>query len=317
MWLVHKVVEQLCRCISVNKLPILIYHQVLEKPDTFRTCTPTAEQFRAQMNVVSKYFNPISVDEGLKLLKQKKLPANSICVTFDDGYLNNLTVAAPILQELEIPATVYVASAFTNGRNMWNDRLIDLLLDEDKTEYDLSTIEAGKHVIISTMQRHRLIEMVLNKVKYLPVSLRNATVDELYSQHHYQERQPSMMNCKQLRQIQGYGITVAAHTHDHPIMAVLPIEEQRTQLQSNIQCLSEWGIESHEMGFAYPNGKLDQDYTQETAALVKELGLSYAVTTHTGICTPKSDLFQLPRASSWEKRPLRFHLRLLLDMIRT
>lgn len=314
MWLAHKIVQGIAQLVSRNKLPILIYHQVLEKPDPFRTCTPTVEQFRAQMNVLQRYFNPLSVEVALRLLAENKLPANSICVTFDDGYLDNLTLASPVLKELGIPATVYVASAFSSGENMWNDKIIDFMVDEDISEYDLSTIDAGTHIIISNKQRRQLVQAVLGQLKYLPTRERLDKVDGLLKAHNYKSCAPKMMNCEQLKLLKGFNITVAAHTHDHPIMAVLPIEEQRSQLVTNLEQLEQCGG-NMPMGFAYPNGKIDTDYTQETADLVKELGFSYAVTTHNGVCTAKSDFFQLPRVSSWEKRPLRFHLRLLLDMI--
>jgi len=312
----HRVIHGISSLVSGNKLPILNYHQVLEQPDPYRPCTPTAQQFRGQMRILQRYFTPLGVEEALTLLRQHKLPANSICVTFDDGYLNNLTLAAPILHEFNIPATVYVASAFTNSENMWNDKIIDLFRDELHTEYDLSLINAGVHVIINHEQRHQLIVTVLGQLKYMQIEQRVSLVDRLLARHQYQCKDVKMMNQLQLQQLKNYGITVGAHTHDHPIMAVLSLEEQRWQLTKNIDCLAKWQVASPAMGFAYPNGKVEEDYTQATANLVNEMGLSYAVTTHRGICTPDSDFFQLPRSPSWEKRPLRFHLRLLLDIIR-
>jgi len=316
MWFAHRVIQNVYRRVSANKLPVLMYHQVLAKPDPYRSCSPTAEQFHRQMEILQRFFNPLALDDALELLRQKKLPPNSICITFDDGYLNNLTVAAPILKQLNIPATVYVASAFTDGENMWNDKIVDLLSDEELTAYDLSLIDAGKHVIINNSQRHHLIDITLSHVKYLPIEQRIKLVDKLLIGNGYRQQAPKMMDRVQLQEIIQYGVTVAAHTHDHPIMAVLSVEQQQQQLQTNIDCLVQWQVAEPAMGFAYPNGKIEQDFNQQTADLVKKLGLSYAVTTHDGICTPDSDFYQLPRASSWEKRPLRFHLRLLLDMIR-
>jgi len=312
----HKIVQGLSYLISRNKLPILIYHQVLAEPDPYRPNIPTEQQFFRQMSVLHRYYNPLSVVDALALLQKNALPPNSICVTFDDGYQNNLSLAAPILNALNIPATVYVATAFSGGKNMWNDRLIDFLVDERHTEYDLSLIDGGTHVIINHKQRHQLIDLVLSHIKYIPTAQRVELVDALLARHNHQCVKAKMMSPAQLATLRDYGIDVGAHTHDHPILAVLPLAQQRIQLQKNIDCLCDWTEADKEMGFAYPNGKFEHDFTQQTADLVKDLGLSYAVTTHAGICTPKSDLFQLPRASSWEKRPLRFHLRLLLDIIR-
>ncbi len=316
MWLAHKLIQGVAQLTSHNKLPILIYHQVLEQPDPFRTCTPTVAEFRQQMEIVGRYFKPLSIEEALALLRKNKLPANSICVSFDDGYLNNLTLAAPILKELAIPATVYVSSAFTGGENMWNDKIIDFLFDQEVVQYDFSVIDAGIHTIISNKQRNQLTLTILEQLKYLPYKQRLEVVDNILECHHYKLGAAKMMNSQQLKKLKQYDITVAAHTHDHPIMAVLPIEEQQQQLITNIEHLKQWGVADEPLGFAYPNGKMNQDYSQQTVELVKKLDFSHAVTTHHGVCTPSSDFFQLPRIGGWEKRPVRFHLRLLLDMIR-
>lgn len=51
-------------------------------------------------------------------------PAGTVCVTFDDGYLDNLTTAAPILAKYEIPATLFLATGYVErGEPQWSDAL--------------------------------------------------------------------------------------------------------------------------------------------------------------------------------------------------
>jgi peptidoglycan/xylan/chitin deacetylase (PgdA/CDA1 family) len=51
-------------------------------------------------------------------------PAGTVCITFDDGYRDNLTVAAPILEKYRLPATLFAATGYVErGEAQWSDRL--------------------------------------------------------------------------------------------------------------------------------------------------------------------------------------------------
>lgn len=83
------------------------YHRVSDDDDPFAVRT---EAFRRQMEaLVASDVTPIALRPALELLQQP-VEGRFACVTFDDGYLDNLTNAAPVLQELAIPATVFVAT---------------------------------------------------------------------------------------------------------------------------------------------------------------------------------------------------------------
>src|SRR5690348_6204678 len=49
-----------------------------------------------------------------------KLPPRAFAVTFDDGFLNNYSVAAPVLDDMKMPATFYVTTGFIeNNSSSW------------------------------------------------------------------------------------------------------------------------------------------------------------------------------------------------------
>ena len=51
-------------------------------------------------------------------------PAGTVCITFDDGYRDHLTVAAPILERYRLPATLFLATGLVErGENQWSDTL--------------------------------------------------------------------------------------------------------------------------------------------------------------------------------------------------
>ena len=87
------------------KLSTLIYHRVLPEPDPLRTGDPDAATFRWQMGLLARHFNVLPLPEAARRLQDGTLPARAACVTFDDGYADNFTIALPILREAGIPAT--------------------------------------------------------------------------------------------------------------------------------------------------------------------------------------------------------------------
>ncbi|MBC3765770.1 polysaccharide deacetylase family protein [Neptunicella marina] len=312
--MLHWLLKQLGKLTSRNKLTILIYHQVVDQKDPMRMPEPDTSEFDWQMKLIARNFNPISLPEAVKLLKQKRLPANSVCVTFDDGYINNLTVAQPILQRYKIPATVYIATGFSDGRNMWNDRLIDLIGQQNITEFNLSAIDLPPQAVDDSVSRAQLAYQLIPHIKYLPYSQRITTIDQLYKDNNAEELPRKMMSPEQIYNLSKLGVDIGAHTVDHPILAVEDEGTQKSQITQSKKALESL-LGKQIIGFAYPNGKRSTDYDDAAVALAKNAGFEYAVSTEWGVSTPTTDPHQLRRFTPWDKTPFKFHLRLILKIL--
>lgn len=98
---------------SKYTVPIMMYHRV-NSSGTERGDTVSPERFRQQMEFLRKFdYQVISLDELVKGIKdKKKIPRNTVVITFDDGYEDNFTHALPILQEYRYPSTVFVCPDF-------------------------------------------------------------------------------------------------------------------------------------------------------------------------------------------------------------
>ena len=111
-------------------LTILTYHRVDEpsaRPDLMPSLiSATPAGFRGQMTLVARQFDPVSMQDVLASLDDpSRLPPRAVLVTFDDGYLDFAANAWPILREASIPATLFVATAFSADPTtpFWWDRL--------------------------------------------------------------------------------------------------------------------------------------------------------------------------------------------------
>ncbi|MEL6261207.1 MAG: polysaccharide deacetylase family protein [Cyanobacteria bacterium J06626_6] len=107
---------------------ILMYHSVPEPREIPwmdpGNCLP-AERFEQHMRFLAKHRHVISLDQLVQALeKGEPIRRGTVAITLDDGYLNNLTVAAPILAKYGLPATLYLATASIDaGENQWIDTL--------------------------------------------------------------------------------------------------------------------------------------------------------------------------------------------------
>ena len=97
---------------------ILMYHRVADdKNDPHLLCV-SPENFRKHLEILKQKKNIIPLSKIL----DKNIPKNSVAITFDDGYADNLHTALPILKELSAPATIFIATGLLGQRFHWDDK---------------------------------------------------------------------------------------------------------------------------------------------------------------------------------------------------
>lgn len=95
------------------RITVLLYHRVTD--ETRDNLTVGIAQFDRQMTLIRERCEPLSIE---KVLASSKIEASNrplVAVTFDDGYLDNYTNAAPILERHEIPAAFFVSTGIVNS----------------------------------------------------------------------------------------------------------------------------------------------------------------------------------------------------------
>lgn len=303
------------RCLlgrSTQRLSVLIFHRVLPQLDPFLPDEPDAERFTYLMTMLAAQFTPLSLSEGLRRLGDGRLPPRAVCVTFDDGYADNLLVAAPILRRVGIPATVFVASGYLDGRVMWNDRVIESVRCALGDHMDLSDFGYGVHPLGNAAERVSLIHQLLGSWKYLPFDEREQLTAEVANR--YAPSMPTLMLSRsQVRQLRDEGIEIGGHTVTHPILARTDAATARREVADNKEDL-EGLIGERLRFFAYPNGVPGRDFIDEHAGMVRRVGYQAALTTQAGVSTAATDRFRMPRFTPWDRTPFRFSMRLVLNM---
>lgn len=116
-------------------IPILMYHEVTSGPNSLYV---PVGKFREQMQYLAKSgYHTVTMAQAREMLRDKKIPAKTIVLTFDDGYTSFFTQAWPIMQEYGFTGTVYVCTSFFDRSNY-------LTIDQIK-QLAAAGIEIGSH----------------------------------------------------------------------------------------------------------------------------------------------------------------------------
>lgn len=100
---------------------VTCFHSVADNGSAL-SCTP--EEFAAYCDFLQRYFEVIDLSELLDRLESGESVGGTAVITFDDGYVDNATAAAPILQERGLPATFFLATGFigTQHQAWWDEQ---------------------------------------------------------------------------------------------------------------------------------------------------------------------------------------------------
>lgn len=298
-----------------GRLSILIYHRVLAERDPINPTELDRATFWWQMELARRFFNVLPLGEAVRMLIDNRLPARSLCVTFDDGYADNAEIALPVLRELGLPATFFIATSFLDGGRMWNDTVIEAIRRLPRGPLDLRHRKAGAYELDGSASRAEAVGAILRSIKHRPPAERQEITDQLAAMCYDELPRNLMMATGQVRKLRDAGMEIGAHTVTHPILARLPAREARREIEESREFLE--GLLNERVSlFAYPNGKPGQDYRPEHVEMVRRMGFVAAVSTAWGVSTPSSDRWQLARFTPWDRTPLRFVLRLLQNCLR-
>ncbi|MBC7482383.1 MAG: polysaccharide deacetylase family protein [Rhizobacter sp.] len=295
---------------SNGTLTVLFFHRVFADVDPMMPGEPTAASFDKILGWVQTQFNVLPLADAVRRLIDGSLPPAAAAITFDDGYRDNLVVAAPILLQRRLPATFFIASGFLDGGIMFNDVVIESMRRCSRDEVDISFLNLGQLPLRTWAERGLAVNTVLRALKHLPLDERAAAVEKLQQSLGVEVPSDLMLTTAELRSLVANGFDIGAHTDHHPILASLPNEAALAEITSGRARLE--AIVDRRIGlFAYPNGRWGQDFDDRHRGMVKACGFDAGFSTEPSVCHRRSDRWSLPRFTPWDRTELSFRLRLL------
>lgn len=290
-------------------LVVLMYHRVLAEPDPLLPDEPDGNRFSAQMDLVRSLFRVVDLADGVAALQAGTLPARCAAITFDDGYRNNVEIAAPILQARGMTATFFVATGFLDGSAMWNDIVIEAVRLAPE-RLDLREIDLDQYALPDLAARRTVVDDLLTKLKYLDPEVRVRRAQAIAEVVGLRAPLELMMTETAVRRLAAMGMSLGGHSIGHPILKCLPDDMARREIlgcKGHLERLLGAPVRT----FAYPNGRPGMDYAAYHAQMVQQAGFEAAVSTAWGCATSRTSRFQIPRIAPWDRTASRFALRVM------
>jgi peptidoglycan/xylan/chitin deacetylase (PgdA/CDA1 family) len=265
-----------------SSLVVLAWHNV--EPTWCFPARPGAGRrgLEQQLGWLRRSANVVPLEAALDALAEgRALPPRAVAVTFDDGYLDTLRVAVPVLERLGLPATCFLVPDLLSGlvRPWWE--LLAWALTRSRSE--TVTWEGRTLRLRGVGERRAAVAATAEALKRRPHERRDQAVAELI------ERcgAPGDLDDRSLfldwdgaRELVRRGIGVASHSQRHAILSQEAADEQRRDLAESRRMLQrELGVPARLL--AYPNG-LPDDYDATTMAAARSAGYSHALTTVRG-----------------------------------
>lgn len=157
----------------MTRINILTYHRVGDFPKrmpSHRGQYCHVSRFETQMRMLSRCgYKVISLDEAAAGLRGEiTLPPRPVVLTFDDGYVDFLEYAAPVLEGYGYPAVVYAVAGMLGGTSMWGApeglKPAALMTVSQLREIQSMGFTIGSHTIthprLANLKTHEVVEEV-------------------------------------------------------------------------------------------------------------------------------------------------------------
>jgi peptidoglycan/xylan/chitin deacetylase (PgdA/CDA1 family) len=238
--------------LRVPVLTVLTYHHVedphADSPFDRGVADALPDQFRRHMELVARYGTALTIEQLVRIVCEgERPPKNPVLVTFDDGYRSCLEVATPILRQVGIPATFFIATRFIEERRLFWWERVTVLLDRARR---------ARHARRASSDGHRTVELPTSRLRFsldqpdeaaalitryikdthgLPIEAFLARLGVVcdVEWNSVEERRLAdqlIMTWDEVRALAAAGMDVESHTRSHRVLQTVPFAELSSEL---------------------------------------------------------------------------------------
>ena len=253
---------------------------------------PSAAWFRSALQTIGRVYRFISADD-IRAYFCEDRRFNGCChICFDDGERSFHDLALPVLQDLAIPATLFVSPGVLGSeRNYWFQevRFLRKQVGDATIKHEIANLLGWDDARVAPFSVNSLLK-----------SLRLAEIWQVIEATRQAHRLPSAprynISQNELQALAGRELlTIGAHTMTHPILQNETDDESARQIRESIEALA--GLIGRPVDtFAYPNGATGLDYGHREQATLSACGIKLAFATDTGFFGHGTNPLGVPRA---------------------
>lgn len=288
LWLYQTGLLRLLSLVQNKQLIVINYHRIWADGRKNHTLFddevfgPTRSELKLHFHWLRQNMEVLSEDDLLQIVSGVvRPPGRAALITFDDGYIDNYTLAYPLLLDYRLPAIFFIPTKAMEERTIgWWDYVAYLL---KKTKHETIVFEGREispkdklqqamHYVLSFIDYNRkdIGELLVDLCAACEVELPGAEMQD-----------KELMSWNHLREVSKHGISIGAHTHSHNILSSSDLDSQKNELLCSKQII-EKQIDIKVRSMSYPVGNRHH-FTEETKELAAECGYKLAFSFLTGI----------------------------------
>lgn len=286
-----------------HALPILCYHNVVREPVppwmAMGGLHLPEEKFSRQMEYLAARHRVLDLELAWQMLVAgDSLPRNAVALTFDDGYFGTIGVAAPILQRLRLPATVFLATDYVeDGGWYWWDELAAVVSSALGRTFDIG--DWGTLDLRTTSGVRRALTLGAQALRAAPIVVRRRYFDALWSSAGV-SASPVPAAFRPLRWSEAATapevVRFGAHGAGHRVVDLLEGSEVLEDTRRCKAALDRHLVNRSGTAYCYPEGRAGA----HAPACIRNAGFTLAVTASSSpalerMATRSSDPLRLPR----------------------
>jgi len=290
---------------------VLTYHRIADGRDPLQQCV-SPERFAAHLDALADVAEVVPLADV-----EQPGSGRRIAITFDDGYRDNATAAAPLLRAAGAPATFFVpARILADPTEFWWDRLEHAHLDDPPSVPTLLVAIAGTEVRVDIRDAagvYRSLKTLNRRLRSLPT----ATIAEVVGQVEAQLgtgrgscTAHALLSAGDIAELGADPLfEIGAHGTTHTMLTALTAEEQRDEVVAARTAL-EQAVGTAVTSFAYPYGT-PESFDTTTLGLVEDAGYERACRNTGGAADAARERYRLARhmVYDWTGDELARHVR--------
>lgn len=288
------------RALKNNPVTLLCYHTLRPDHEVLDAWTALrVSDFVQQVAFIREHYDIVSLNSAFDEPPSTGGRPRAV-LTFDDGEVGLFDCLLPLVRELKIPVTLYIATGqIESGRAYWFDEVMNALQGEGPFTIDLSG--AGLKIWQVSGRgalRWATISDILQTLKDVSPKARPDLAAAVISQAPAIASPVSFtplgpVTVEQLRELaKDPLVTIEAHSHCHNLLDQIAPAEARESIARSRQLLEEW-TGQQVRHFAYPNG----NHNPTLEGIVSDLGFASAVALDGQLWHRSANPFALPRVS--------------------
>lgn len=263
---------------SNNHNLILMYHGIsLSKNNLFNSRHTYIKDFENQLIYLKKHTNIISIKDYFKEnFNPEKI---NVAITFDDGYLNNLTFALPLLEKHKVPASFYSTCLFQEENPyVWADFLqITSYYGKEKMFFSEEEYKKKNFQYYRVSDDKPLLTIIKKeKVEYSFKKEIFEKLEDVFEKNKLNHLMLwKLMNEENLNSIsKSEFVTIGSHGYFHNNLGELDIENALFEIKNSKHTLENI-IQKEIDEIGYPDGSFNSKLIIES----KNIGLKYQLGT--------------------------------------